>query len=288
MLRHVRLGSRIAVHLTTALALLGSAGMRCAQAYSGGPPDGFANDPPVSRNCTACHSSFAVNSGNGAFTLSGLPLSYTPDSLYTISVHLVDPGQRRWGFELTPLLADGTQAGELLPIDPTKVQVSEGPGDERDYAKQTLSGTYPNATGATWLLQWTPPTVGSGTVTIYASGNAANNNGNTAFDYVYTLARALPESVPTAVEVPIASIPNFLVFPNPARGVEELRVRTLDPAASRWWLVSPTGRRIELHAEGDGSPRLGLPRELEVAPGIYWLSRVSGDGTSSQRLVLSR
>ena len=74
-----------------------------ARAYSGGPPDGYAGDPPEDLNCTSCHSSFPVNSGNGTLTLLDAPVSYTPGETYLLTVRLEDPNQRRWGFEMTSI-----------------------------------------------------------------------------------------------------------------------------------------------------------------------------------------
>ena len=80
-------------------------------AFSSEPPDHRAGNPPGNQNCTACHSSFTVNSGDGSFFIDNVPSEYTPDETYTITVTLSDPGQSRWGFELTVLYGNNDQAG---------------------------------------------------------------------------------------------------------------------------------------------------------------------------------
>lgn len=186
-------------------------------AYHGGPPDGYASDPPVLRNCTSCHSSFTVNSGNGGLNVTGLPAQYTPGETYHLNVILVDPGQRRWGFELTVIQpGSGEEAGTLILDDVVTTQISEGPGVERDYLKQTADGTFPTATSASWPFYWVAPLSGTGPAKFYLAGNAANNNSNAAGDFIYTKNYEIPEGITLAVESPQADLPLWLeVAPNP-------------------------------------------------------------------------
>jgi hypothetical protein len=158
-------------------------------AHSGGPNDGYAGDPPNYRNCTHCHSTFPVNSGDGVLEIQGLPAEYIPESTYVLTVFLADTGQMRWGFEMTVInSADSLQAGEMIPVNPSRVQISPGAGSQRDYAKQTSTGTDPGQpNGTTWSINWTAPLAGTGPVQFYLAGNAADNNNNKWDDYIYTI-----------------------------------------------------------------------------------------------------
>ncbi len=208
------------VHAPAAVAvllLIGSA--RLANGYSGGPPDGFAGDPPLLRNCTACHSSYLLNSGNGALTVTGLPLQYLPGETYLLHVHLVDSGQKRWGFELTAIQpSTGNEAGTLIVADDVTTQISYGTGEERDYVKHRLAGTFPNTNFGDWPVYWVAPQAGAGAARFYIAGNAANNSATQAGDFIYTLSVEMAEGVPVAVGTePARPLLLLTASPNPMR-----------------------------------------------------------------------
>ncbi len=217
-----------------------------AEAYSGGPPDGHAGEPPEFNTCTACHSSFPLNSGNGSLAIQNAPTSYTPGETYPMTVYLVDPGQRLWGFELTALrTSDRLQGGTLAAVDGT-TQVSTGPFDELDYIKQTLEGTFPNATSASWPILWTAPPAGTGLVQLYVAGNAANNNHSTTFDFVYSIFRSVPENVPGGVDPPLAAQEELRlsVSPNPVRNWTRIACTIPGAGPNSLRLVDATGREL--------------------------------------------
>lgn len=166
-----------------------------AWSYPWGPPDGYAGDPPNFLNCTTCHYSFPVNSGDGQLQLLGLPQEYVPDSTYDFTITLQDTGQSRWGFELTAILANGNQGGILQPVDTSMVQISVGADTLRDYLKHTLNGTQAGQQSGSWQIQWTAPAVSSGDVSFYMAGNAANRDDLSTGDYIYTISADLPEMV---------------------------------------------------------------------------------------------
>src|SRR5690242_9820054 len=86
-----------------------------AFAYSTGPDPGLNGVFGASINCTACHSSFPVNAGNGSVTLSGQPATWMPGQTYPLTV-TVQPstGSRRYGFQLSAVIdTTNEQAGTL-------------------------------------------------------------------------------------------------------------------------------------------------------------------------------
>lgn len=174
-------------------------------AFSGGPPDGRAGNPPGNMTCktSGCHNSFALNSGDGSFSIDGVPGEYTPGNTYTITVTLSDPGQKRWGFELTVLEGSNQQAGAIIVTDNTNTQLSDNMGTNPDYIKQRSAGTFAgtNDGPVSWSFDWIAPDAAAGDVTFYAAGNAANNNGTASGDYIYTTtasSSAPPPPAPTA------------------------------------------------------------------------------------------
>ncbi len=160
-------------------------------ASSLGPADGFAGNPPDNFDCTLCHFSFPVNSGDGGLQILGLPAEYVPGQTYALTVQLEDPGQARWGFELTVLDdADFLQeGGSLLVTDAVNTQISENSGgSEVDFLKQTSEGTYQGQADGpvTWDFEWVAPDAAVESVTFYVAGNAADGDLSFSNDYIYT------------------------------------------------------------------------------------------------------
>jgi hypothetical protein len=155
--------------------------------------------------------------GNGSIALLGLPAGYEPGLTYSVTLRLADPGQGRWGFELTAIDdVNLDQAGTLIATDPVNTQLSDNPGPDPDYLKHTTEGTHDGVPDGpvTWSFDWTAPAAGN--VTFYAAGNAADGNGAPTGDYIYLLER--PVSATTGVTPEPAPAVMFVgaSFPNPA------------------------------------------------------------------------
>jgi len=195
-----------------AIAFLGlMALITSAFAYPNNPPNGYAGQPPSGSSCVSCHSSFPVNSGDGSLQISGLPAAgYVPGTAYNLTITQSDPGQTRWGFEVTSIYQSGTsylQAGTLAITDATHTVLGVGTGTAPDYIKQTTSGTYAGTPGPTsWSLSWTAPSPAVGPIGFYFSGMGANNTGGTSGDYCYTA---------TATSNPAGSTPDVFITLTP-------------------------------------------------------------------------
>ncbi len=175
------------MQIVTRFTLVSTASIVCAAsalAFSSGPPDDYAGNPPFDDTCVLCHSSFPLNSGDGTLTIEGLPEAYDAGVTYDLSVVLDDPGQMRWGFEITAVGPDDNRIGSFAITDATNTQLSDF-GD-RDFVKQTSEGTFAGTSDGpvSWSFQWTAPA--EGTVRFFVAGNAANFDGGTPGDYVYT------------------------------------------------------------------------------------------------------
>jgi hypothetical protein len=182
------------VRIAAALALACALSAGSALAYPDGPPDGFAGNPPSFMSCVLCHGDFDVNSGDGGLEILGLPSAYAAGATYDLMVRLRDPDQIRWGFELTVMGPGDLAAGSLTVTDATNTQLSDNPGTDPDFLKQTLTGTQ-NGTPdgpVTWSFKWTAPS--ANTATFYVAGNAANANEAPDSDYVYTLVQSLEQA----------------------------------------------------------------------------------------------
>jgi hypothetical protein len=157
-------------------------------AFSAGPlpqlTGGFGE-----KTCVLCHNSYDLNVGRtigGVFYILGAPKKYTGGTSYPLTVVIGQPGQSRWGFELSVRhRASGTQAGRLVPVDDMTQVKTEG-GIE--YIEHTSVGNREHSMDGPveFHFNWVAPDSNGGPVQFNAAGNAANGNGNPSGDYIYT------------------------------------------------------------------------------------------------------
>ncbi|MFM8960762.1 MAG: choice-of-anchor V domain-containing protein [Bacteroidota bacterium] len=168
-------------------------GIYSALTSSGGAPLGYSSAPGES-NCTSCHGGLAVNSGPATRTLTfngSAASSYAPGQTYNLSLTVTRATRNKYGFQLKVEDGQGGDAGTLISTT-NRTWLQQG------YLNQSGSGNTSTSSGTiTWNFQWTAPAAGTGPVTFYFSSNAANNNGSTSGDEIYTDAVTLLESSPS-------------------------------------------------------------------------------------------
>ena len=152
--------------------------------YSNNPPNGRTGAPGQSTCASGnCHNSFPLNSGSGQLFIEGTS-SYNPEEIYNFTLNLSQTEQDRWGFELCSLTNEMEQGGIINSIDETLTQISST--SNITYIKQTTNGTYNGQQNIVeWGFEWEAPIAGTGPITFYFSGNAANGNGTRNGDYIY-------------------------------------------------------------------------------------------------------
>jgi uncharacterized protein (TIGR03437 family) len=172
-----------------------------------------AGDNPVA--CTACHVG-VLNSGSGSVSIS-VPSGkvYIPGVKQRVTVQVSDIAQQRWGFEASARLNSdlaGGQAGSLGSVDNFTQVICEDNGPAPcatgvQFIQHTTAGTR-NGTknGATFQFDWTPPATNVGPVTLFVAGNAANGDGTSAGDHIYTSSIQLTPVTPSAPVVTAANI----------------------------------------------------------------------------------
>jgi hypothetical protein len=152
--------------------------------FSSGPLDGKTGAPGEGL-CVECH---GIAIGDGSVAILGLPSNYTPSATYPITVRVEDPGQQRWGFELTALNAALEGSGSFTVTDALNTQLSAFAAPARSYIKHTSTGTrLGTANGPVdFNFNWTAPASDEGVITLFAAGNGANGNLASTGDYIYT------------------------------------------------------------------------------------------------------
>jgi hypothetical protein len=218
-----------------------------ALAYSSGPPDGRTGAPGEQTCWNACHSTFPLNSGDGGLSITG-PDFFQAGQSYDITVEISDDGQSRWGFEITPL-----DIGTVTITDPTNTQFSSSGGNS--YVKHTSTGTHagtPNGP-VSWSFSWTAPVDPPSTVTFYAAGNGANNNGSNSGDYIYTATFTSNLMTSGVDDDPFASLPAHISsrnYPNPFNAVTTISCFLPSEGDTRLEIFNLRGQLIETLVDG--------------------------------------
>ncbi len=154
-------------------------------AFSSGPPDGKTGAPGEGL-CNECH----LNSGggDGSLVLDSVPAEYAFGQTYTLKIIIEDPGQQRWGFEMTATDQLNQGAGVFTITDAVNTQLSDNPIPAKDYAKHTSAGTFIGTfDGPTiWRVDWTAPVSDLGQIDFYLAGNAANASFDNTGDFIYS------------------------------------------------------------------------------------------------------
>lgn len=167
-----------------------SSGQKTLASASGPSPS--HTDAPGESNCTECHIDFPVNSGTGKVKISGLPRIYYPDQQIPITVTTSQEDGVVYGFQLTAIDDQGRPAGTWTLQDTTQTQIVQGfvGPNLRQYVEHTFAGIVPTIFGSkSWTVTWTAPPKPGGKISFHAAGNAANGNGETSGDFIYTTAR---------------------------------------------------------------------------------------------------
>jgi Reeler domain len=159
-------------------------------ASASGPTPSVTNAPNES-NCTACHTSFPLNSGTGSVLIAGVPVNYLPNQTIPVTVTTSQSDAVIYGFQLTAIDSQGKNIGTFkLPTQsPAQLQTVTGivNGNQRTYVEHTSSGVIPTQFGSkSWTFNWSAPAQRVGKISFYAAGNAANSDGSTVGDYIYT------------------------------------------------------------------------------------------------------
>jgi uncharacterized protein (TIGR03437 family) len=166
-------------------AFLLMATSQTALAISSGAPEG-SSGAPNEGTCTGCHGGVA-NSGPGRLRIEvGGSGVYVPGEKIRIRIVVEDPVAKRWGFQLTARAESNpdASAGRLETAGNDTQVISS---DVLQWITHTAGGTrFGSTSSVTFDFDWTAPDSAAGPVLFYAAANAANGNGSSDGDRIYT------------------------------------------------------------------------------------------------------
>ncbi len=262
--------------------------------------DGFTNDngiaiktnAPGEQNCTTgCHNSFTLNTGGGSVVISCPTMpnwEYVAGTTYPISVTVAKTGVNTYGFDFEASLASGANAGTLQVTSSTEMKTLNGNvgGNLRTTMTHKAVGT---GTGSkTFNFNWIAPATSVGTITFYAAGVCANNNGNNKGDYVYTTNQAITP-LNTGIAAVSGEIKDLSVFPNPATDYVNVHFANKSNQAVKVELYDMNGRFEELllnNTETSGIKMFRFNFNEKYATGLYLLKVSAGDEVSYRKIYI--
>lgn len=229
--------------------------------------------------CNQCHSggNFSPTLEIKLKDLSGnLVSTYQPDSAYTIEFEFGGNNAVRYGYQATALLIeDNTIAGSLEASNSDSKIVSLNNIDYADHNGFVSSNTF--------ILDWTAPSSGSGSVGFYASGIAADGNGFSSGDSPVT-ANALivnelgnenpeepenPENPEEPTNINDLEDRVFSFFPNPV--VNSLNVNFKTDASFTIKIYNQNGKLIIFEKMNDKNASINL---IDLTSGVYFVELI--------------
>ncbi len=201
------------------LTVIGAILSGIVYAFPTGPPAGVTG-APGEITCANCHRG---GSGGGSVNIAfSAGVMYMPGAKQQLTITVTDTDARRWGFQLSArLAADNSQAGTLAPAPGEFVKVICSDSSPRGAAGcpasapvEYIEHSTPGQTN-TFRIEWTPPATNRGPVRMYIAANAANGNGNSSGDDIYTAnytltpAAGLPTSGPNFTTAGVVNAASF-------------------------------------------------------------------------------
>lgn len=221
---------------------------------SNGRFDDRTGAPSSDGNCGSCH----IGGSQGTTVTIGVtekgqlsPVnSYQPGKTYTIAVAVGGISVSK-GFQATVLNSSNQKTGTTANASAGSQIIS---ANSRDIASHTSEST----TGL-WSFEWTAPANPTGNVTIYASGNAANNNTQDNGDQAATATKVL--TLDNSAGTRATDIAANLVYPNPC--TTELHI----PQGAVSVQVTDMGGKI-MNCSSNGY----IVNTASLSSGIYFVS----------------
>jgi Reeler domain len=164
----------------------------CPLAYTGAPKASTPNLGQV-KYCTSCHGDFSLNTAGGGLIVTGLPgATYTPGQVYNfgIKINHATANRQIWGFAIKAVnIVDNKVVGTFSTTNSNASLKGSATANTTELS-HAGAATTANASNYTYAnLTWTAPAVpgaNDANIRFYVTGNAGDNDGGEAGDYIYT------------------------------------------------------------------------------------------------------
>ncbi len=241
-------------------------------------------------NTTQCHNNFTLNSGGGSIAISSPNLNnwvYSPGQVYQIDVTVSKLGVNLFGLGFEALRSTGANGGTLSITNSTETQIKSAfiSGNIRANVVHKLNGGA-SADTKTFSFNWTAPNSNIGNITFYAAGNASNDNGTAAGDYIYTTSQVV--TFATGVDDVATSNKIGRIYPNPVSDQMKIAFTMLEHGQVEFNLYNLQGSFVcnlvkSEYAQGNHESDIRIHDNVE--PGVYLVELKTADARSLKKIV---
>ena len=235
--------------------------------YPGGAPSGRTGSPGDGASCAnGCHNQTATTTP-GLITSTIPGTGYVPGTTYSITAVATLGTSGKYGFEVSPQNASGTQLGTLVAGSGSKLV-----GGSK-YVTQSSASSSVN----TWTFSWIAPAAGTGPVTFYGAF-ARNYTGPTTLS---TLTVQEAASSGPAAAGPITGQTTVCM-----NGTATYSVGTISGATSYVWSV-PSGATI---SSGQGTTNISVSFGASAVSGsisVYGTNGTTNGASSSLSVTVA-
>lgn len=242
--------------------------------FHSGSPGGKSGSPGDNGvTCTQCHTGTATPME--AMISTDIPeLGYIVGVTYGITLDAEHSGAGRFGFELTAEDESGNKVGQFIISSDGETQLTNG----NNAITHTSSGITPDGDMKSWTFQWTAPGTDVGVITFYSAVNAANNNGGTSGDAIYTSTLSVDESS-VGINDGIKEA-FFTLSPNPSQGQINI---SHEYSSAQVVVIDLSGKIVFQLNDYDSNNRIDLS---QLDKGVYLVQLRSENHIKTQKLVL--
>jgi len=253
--------------------------MQFAESSSLSAPPARTGAPGEFTCANTCHTG-NLNTGPGIINFSLEGKMYRADSVITISVEINDSTKSRFGFQLTALDGNDNKAGEFT-IGP-KTSISTGLG--REYiSHQNANGT------KSWQFNWTAPNTNVGALTFYLAMNAANNNGTTSGDNIYTKEFIIDPTSPVSLKEFYSEKMEIDIFPNPVQSFFSVSFPNHAPSITSIQLFDLNGKlaqQFEVNQQSTNNKTTEYNLDEKISSGLFILKLEMINGIFVKKILI--
>lgn len=241
---------------------------------------------PGEATCASCHGG---GSGTTSVSISATPAfasnQYTPGVTYTITITVTNSNYNLFGFGCEILDASTNNNAGMMSAPLGGVQfINAFNGRKNATHTSPQSGT-----GSTsFQFLWVSPS--TGTINMYATGNAVNGNGGTTGDMVGSTMLSLTPAPNAISEEQIHS--SIQIFPNPASHFAILHINYYNtPQKAKIELIDIKGNKIATLAYtqleyGENNFHWLIPEN--ISSGIYFIQIYTDKPLLSKSIIIQK
>lgn len=247
---------------------------------------------PGEQTCVdGCHNTYALNSGTGSVVLtSNIPNdAYVPGTTYNMTLTVNHSGVALFGLGLEALTSTNTNAGTLTQGAGSTIKTAIVSGVSRSSITHTLNGGTGTTGFHSFNFTWLAPPAGTGNVTYYFSGVAANGANGNKLDYVYNSSKVFTEYVaPSSIHEAYNSLSALQIFSNPVSSNLSFSYsidKSENVFCNLYALSGAVAKQIFMEMQSEGT-HTSSSDISDLSKGIYLLELKTAQQTITRKIVV--